>query len=110
MPACGSLMASVAGAVEVLRTCSYPNGARPPIISPLRRRWTFPRIMRSMILARSNSATAPKIVSVTLFSGLFFQYRQLWNIRAFPLQSALMPANLITLAHFSVSSAISFPN
>src|SRR5262249_52739665 len=39
-----------------------------------------------------------------------FAERQLWNVRAFPPQSALMPANLITLAHFSVSSAISFPN
>jgi hypothetical protein len=31
--------------------------------------WTLPRIIRSMILARSNSATAPRIVSITLFSG-----------------------------------------
>src|SRR5262249_41625054 len=33
----------------------------------------------------------------------------LWNIRAFPPQSALMPVNLTTLPHFSVSSAISLP-
>src|SRR5215510_1593562 len=35
----------------------------------------------------------------------------LWNIRLLKQpHSDLMPANLITLAHFSVSSAISFPN
>src|SRR5262249_33249459 len=36
---------------------------------------------------------------------------RLWNIRLLKQpHSGLMPANLITLAHFSVSSAISFPN
>src|SRR5262249_60425898 len=39
-----------------------------------------------------------------------FAERDLWNIRAFPPQSALMPVNLTTLPHFSVSSAISLPN
>src|SRR3989442_8077865 len=31
------------------------------------------------------------------------------SIHCFPDHSALVPANLITLAHFSVSSAINFP-
>src|SRR5262245_41623973 len=40
-----------------------------------------------------------------------FAERQVWNVRAFPAgQSALIPANLITLAHFSVSSAICWAN
>src|SRR5262245_66499769 len=34
-----------------------------------------------------------------------FAYRQLWNVSAWA-HSGLTPANLITLAHFSVSSAI----
>src|SRR5215472_17282937 len=39
-----------------------------------------------------------------------FAERDLWNIRLLKQpHSDLMPANLITLAHFSVSSAISFP-
>src|SRR5262245_35175723 len=40
-----------------------------------------------------------------------FAERQLCNASAFPAgQSALIPANLITLAHFSVSSAICWAN
>jgi len=35
-----------------------------------------------------------------------FAYRSLWNVETY---SGFMPANLTTLAHFSVSSAISFP-
>src|SRR5262245_2969770 len=39
--------------------------------------------------------------------GVDFAERQLWNIGA--VHSGLMPANLITLAHFSVSFAMNFP-
>ena len=42
-----------------------------PIISPFLKRWSFPRIIRSMILARSNSETTPRMPSVTLPSGSF---------------------------------------
>src|SRR5262249_20588230 len=38
-----------------------------------------------------------------------FAERHSWNVRASPTPSALMPTNLIALAHFSVSSAISLP-
>ena len=38
-----------------------------------------------------------------------FAYRDLWNIACGEVHSALMPAALITLAHFSVSSAMSLP-
>src|ERR1700686_3729680 len=40
-----------------------------------------------------------------------FAERKIWNIRAYdcPDHSGLMPAVLITLAHFSVSSAMSLP-
>jgi hypothetical protein len=34
--------------------------------------------------------------------------RDLWNVQSAD-HSALMPANLVTLPHFSVSSAMSFP-
>src|SRR5947208_2993142 len=40
-----------------------------------------------------------------------FAEETLWNVRLLKQpHCGLMPANLITLAHFSVSSAISFPN
>src|SRR5262245_33212725 len=39
-----------------------------------------------------------------------FAERDVMEYPRLPPQSALMPANLITLPHFSISSAISFPN
>src|SRR5258708_37214198 len=49
-------------------------GERPcPTRGPIRRRWSFPRVMRSMILAHSNSATTPNTVSVNLFSATPFR-------------------------------------
>jgi hypothetical protein len=66
--ASGSLGASVAGRSEVLQICPYPYGGWPPVISPFLKRWSFPRIMRSMIFARSNSETTPRMPSVTLYA------------------------------------------
>src|SRR5262245_46160171 len=42
--------------------------------------------------------------------GRSFAYRDLWNVQFLICHSALIPADLITLAHFSVSLAISLPN
>src|SRR5437016_3577295 len=49
--------------------------------------------------------------SFRLLQAGVFAHRNLWNIGRFSRlsQSALMPANLITLPHFSVSSAMSLP-
>jgi D-alanyl-D-alanine carboxypeptidase len=46
-----------------------PNGDKITI-RQLTSRWSRPRVVRSMILARSNSATAPSTVIANLFSGL----------------------------------------
>jgi hypothetical protein len=44
-------------------------GCRANRAAPHRKRCILPRIMRSAIFARSNSATAPSTVSANLFSG-----------------------------------------
>ena len=68
--ACSSLTTSAAGAAGSFSLVVSVDAVAVAARSPMRSRWSRPRVVRSMILARSNSATAPSTVTVNLFSGL----------------------------------------